>query len=173
MAVDLTLSIRALIAESSALDNGTAVMTHLLEFPGTLGSGNYLTGTTDNKQNRVWTDTRTLVATSETLDLYGSLPEAIGGAVINFVEVRGILIKNRATNPGFLLTVGNGAAAAYQGLFNGAAERIKVPASGCFLWFAPLDGGGLVVTNTTAQDFKLDSGAATITYDIAIWGVDS
>lgn len=172
MAVDLTLSFKAVLAESSALDLGTAVATHLLEFPGALGSGNYVTGTTDNKQNRVFSDTRTLAATSETLDLYGGIND-IFGVAINFVEVRGIYIKNRATAAASVLTVGNGTNPAYVGLFNAAPDRLKVPASSPFIWMAPLDGGGLVVTNTTAQDFKIDSGAATITYDICIWGVDA
>jgi hypothetical protein len=173
MAVDLTIGLKILIAESTVLDLATGVVTHIAEFPGSLNpTGNYTTGTADNKQNRVFSDTRTLTATSETLDLYGGLTDALG-VVINFVEIRGFYIRNRATAVASVLIVGNGAAPALAGLFNAAADRIKVGASGCLLWFAPLDGGGLTVTNTTAQDFKIDSGAATITYDLVVWGVDA
>ena len=172
MAVDLTISVRALLADSLAQDLGSNVATYLMEYPGTLGTGNYTTGTANNMQNKCWTDTRTLVATAETLDLYGGLTDAHGTS-INFIEVRGIYVKNRATAGASVLIVGNGTNPSYGGLFFSAADRIKVAASGIFLWTAPLDSGGLVVTNTTAQDFKIDSGAATITYDIAIWGVDA
>lgn len=172
MAANLSLLVRLHITESNPLDLATVVANHLLEFPGSLQSGDYLTGTTDNKQNRVFTDTRSLVATTETLDLYGGLTDAFGVA-INFVEVRGIYIRNRSTVAASVLTVGNATAPAFAGLFQAATQRAVVPASGVFLWTAPLDGGGLVVTNTTADGLKLDSGAATISFDIAIWGVDA
>ena len=172
MAVDLTLKILATISESASLDLAAGAIVHMLEFPGTLGTGNYTTGTTDNKQNRVFSDSRSLASTSETLDLYGGLTDAFGVA-INFVEVRGIYIKNKSTTAANELRIGNGAAPAYDGLFTASTHIALVPASGVFFWFAPLDGGGLVVTNTTAQDLKIDSPAATVTYDIIIWGVDA
>jgi len=172
MAVDLTLSVRALLAESTALDLGTAVMTHLFEFPGALGTGNYTTGTTDNKQDRVWSDSRSLVATSEQLDLRGVLQSALGGN-LDFIEVRGILIKNKATAAASVLLVGGGANPAFAGLFAATGDIIKVPASGCLLWFAPLDGGGLATTGGTADMLTIDSGAATIAYDIVVWGVSA
>lgn len=172
MAVNLSLGVRLLLSESSALDFGTGVIPHLLEFPGTLRTGDYLTGTGSNTQNRVFADQRTLTATSETLDLYGGLTDAFG-VVINFVEVRGIYIKNTATAAASVLIVGNGAAPAFAGLVGAAAHTIKVGPSGLFLWVSPLDTAGLTVTNTTAQDLKIDAGAATITYDLAIWGVDA
>lgn len=174
MAVDLTLAMKILLGETpaTALDLASGGLTHILEFPGTLGTGNYLTGTTDNKQNRCYTDSGSLASTSVTLDLYGGLTDGFGVA-INFVEVRGFVIKNKATAAASVLLVGAGSNPAFAGLFGATGDIIKVPASGCLVWFAPLDTGGLTVTNTTADGFKIDSPSATVTYDIAIWGVDA
>ena len=130
MSVNRRTFLRLLLAESAVEDMGSAVKTHTIEYPGDLHTGSYLTGTGDNQQDLVWTDRRTLTATSETLDLYA-------------------------------------------GLFGGAAHTLKVSGGGIFHWEAPLDGGGLTVTNTTAQDLKIDAGAATITYDILVWGVSA
>ena len=171
--VNADIAVRIALSETAALDQGTRQMLHELLWPGTLHNGSYLTGTTDEKQNLCWSDSRSLAATSETLDLYGGLSTDISGTTINFVEVRGICIINTATVAGSILTVGNGTNPAFAGLFQAATQRIIVPAGGIFLWTAPYDAGGLTVTNTTAQDFKIDSGAATITYKIAVWGVDA
>ena len=170
MAVDTTISFRAVIAESGSGGLGTGVNTIVLDFPGTLGSGNYTTGTTSNKFDRVWSGKdRTLTATSESLDLAGSgLTAVIGGATITYVEVCGVWIRNQSLTDE--LIIGNGTAGAFTGMFGALAHTITVPASGMFFWFAPIDGNGLIPTATTADILKVDAGAATITYDICILG---
>lgn len=172
MAVNLDIAVRIAATEASVLDHGTGVIVHELLFPGTLRSGSYGTGTVDNSQNRVFSDTRSLSSTSETLDLYGGLTDAFG-VVINFVEVRGIYIKNTSTVAAATLLVGAGSNPSFAGLFGATGDIIKVPASGVFLWMAPLDGGGLTVTNTTADGLKIDSPSATVTYHLLIWGADA
>jgi hypothetical protein len=173
LAVSTKVQLTIFALESLAADLGTATMPHRIEFPLPAfngGSNEYESGTTDNKFDLVWSDKRTLVATSEDLDLRGVLTSELRGAVQNFVEVCGIFIINEATAPASVLIVGNGTNAAFAGLFNAAADRIKVPASGMFVWFAPLDGGGLSTTATTADILKIDAGAATIAYRVGIIG---
>lgn len=150
--------------ESTTLDLGTAkfLLPVLREF-------DLASGTGDNTFDMLWSDTRTLTATSETLDLSGSLTSALGVS-ITFVEVGFIYIYNKATAAASVLLVGNGAAPAYAGFLSGGTVKLTVGASGFQMWYAPLDGGGLTVTNTTAQDLKIDAGAATITYDIILVG---
>lgn len=126
-------------------------------------------GTGDNTFDMVWTDTRTLTATSETLDLSGSLTSAVGVS-ITFVEIGLIYIYNKATAAASVLIVGNGAAPAFAGFLGGATQTMKVGPSGWVCWYSPLDSAGLTVANTTAQDLKIDSGAATITYNIVLVG---
>jgi len=173
VAVTANIDIVLRLLELTSNDLGTASQPHYLAYPGTLRSGEYATGTGDNQQDLAWSDRRTLTATSEQLDLRGVLTAAIGGAALAFVEVRGIMIVNRSTAAGSLLSVGGGANPAFGGLFGATGDIIKVPAGGCFFWHAPLDGGGLVTTAGTADMLTMDSGAATITYDVVIWGVSA
>lgn len=150
--------------ESTTLDLGTAtfLLSVLREF-------DLASGTGDSAFDMVWSDTRTLVATSETLDLSGSLTSALGVS-ITFVEIGFIYIYNKATAAASVLLVGNGAAPAFAGFLSGATVKLTVGPSGWNAWYSPLDSAGLTVTNTTAQDLKIDAGAATITYDIVLVG---
>ncbi|MDP3768845.1 MAG: hypothetical protein Q8S13_12585, partial [Dehalococcoidia bacterium] len=69
-----SLSFVATFLESSAEDLGTAVKPHTFRFPGSLNpSGDYDTGTTDNKFDIIWSDSRALAATTEDLDVRGVL----------------------------------------------------------------------------------------------------
>ena len=169
------LNLRALaeIREFTDNDLGSASQVHRIEYPGSLRSGEYGTGTGDNQQDLVWSDRRTLTATAEQLDLRGVLTAAIGGAALGVVEARGIFIINRATAAASVLLIGGGANPAFAGLFGATGDIVKVPAGGCFLWHAPLDGGGLATTAGTADMLTIDASASTITYDIVIWGVSA
>lgn len=174
MSVEATFSFRASFEEQTSNDLGTAQQRHLFEFPGSLNPGGvYLTGTTDNKADQVWSDTRTLAAAADSLDLRGGLTAAIGGAALAFIEVRGIFIRNKATAAANILLVGAGSNPAFAGLFGATGDILKVPASGCFLWIAPLDTGGLTTTAGTADILYIDAGANTVSYDIVIWGVSA
>jgi hypothetical protein len=173
MAVTGNIDLVLRFLESTSNDLGVASQAHTLTYPGSIRSGDYTSGTADNQQDLVWSDRRSLAATSEQLDLRGVLTAAIGGAAMSFVEVRGIAIVNRATAAASVLLVGGGANPAFSGLFGATGDIIKVPASGCLVWFAPLDGGGLATTAGTADMLTVDSGAATISYDIMVWGVSA
>lgn len=174
MAVASRISIMVRALESQQRDLGLSSLPHLLEYPTAAvnsGSPEFATGTGDYQFDRVWSDERTLVATSEDLDLAGVLTSQLDGSTVTFVEIGGIYIYNASTTAGPALTVGGAAAnQAYVGLFGAATERIKVGALGEFAWVAPLDGGGLTVTAGTGDQLKIDSGAATITYRIVLLG---
>lgn len=172
MTVNLDLDVVLKAVQASALDHGLANIAHSLRFPGDLRADDYSTGTTDNKQDLIWSDRRTVTAAPDSLDVRGGLPDALGGTLA-FVEIRGILIINRATAAASVLSVGGGSNPAFAGLFGATGDIVKVPASGCLLWTAPLDGGGLATTAGTADILTVDPGAATITYDICIWGVSA
>lgn len=170
MAVNTDLYLRLLAMESQANDLGTATQPHLLEFPGALRGRSYVSGTTDNAFDLVWSDSRSAAAAADTLDLRGVLAAALGGSLLNLLEVCAIVIKNKATTAAHVLSVGAGSNPAFAGLFGATGDVIKVPASGLFVWFAPLDGGGLATTAGTADILTIDPGANTISYDIVILG---
>ena len=169
MAVNVNFSIRLMASETAAEDLGTAQKSHLWEYPGTLSTGNYLTGTSDNKFDLVWSDTRTVTAAADSLDLYGVLTTKVTGT-ISMVELCGIFIRNESTTATSRLSVGAGANPAFTGLFGATGDIVICPASGPFVFFAPLDGGGITITDTTADILYIDSGAATITYSILLLG---
>jgi len=160
--------------ELQARDLGNAQMAHRAEYPtSAVNSGliEFGSGTGDNQFDRIWTDERTLSATSESLDLAGSLTSQLDGTTVTFVEVGGIWLYNTATSAASVLIAGGAASnQAYVGLFGAAADKIKIGALGQLFWFAPLDGGGLTVTAGTGDLLKIDAGAATITYRIALLG---
>lgn len=175
MANTATLNINASvrILEAAANDLGRASMLHELVYPGTLRSEEHANGTGDYQQDLVWSDTRTLVATTEQLDCRGVLVGGLPASPMNLIEVRGIFIRNRNTTAAHVLKLGAGANPV-TGLFGDAAsDKINIGAGGCFLWHAPLDGGGIATTAGTADMLTLDSGANTVTYDIIIWGVSA
>lgn len=169
--VDTQLYLRLACQEQAVNDLGVAQQPHLFEFPGTLNpGGNYGTGTTDNKMDVIWSDQRTLVATSEQLDVRGVLTSAINNTALAFIEVRGIFIKNHSATA---LLVGGGANPAFAGLFGATGDIIKVPPQGLFAWFAPMDGLGLSTTAATADMLTMDSVASTVIYTIVLLGVSA
>jgi hypothetical protein len=172
MAVASRISIMVRALESQSRDLGLATMPHLVEYPTPAvnsGSPEFATGTASYQFDRVWSDQRTLTATSEDLDLAGVLTSQLDGSTITFVEIGGILIYNTSTTAA--LTVGGAAAnQAFTGLFAAATERLKVGPLGQVAWVSPIDGGGLTVVAGTADQLKIDAGAATITYQIVLLG---
>ena len=122
-------------------------------------------GTADNQANEFWSDQRTLAATSENHDLYGSLTNALGDT-IQFIKVRALMVFNRSTTSGENLTLSGSFLELTP--FGGTSPTIDVQPSGVFLLTAPVDG--MTVTDSSADTLTINSGAATIVHDIVIVG---
>jgi len=121
-------------------------------------------GTAANQGNEVWIDQRTLAATSESLDLVdGTLSNAFGDG-ITLATLKKIWIRNRSTTTGEDLTISGDATP-----LAGTSPTITVEPGGDFLWSSPIDGKALAAN--TADTLTIDSGAATIIYDILVAGV--
>lgn len=132
-------------------------------------------GTGNNQINQVWTDIRTVGASSsESLDLYGSLVNALN-TTLNFTKVKMIEIKAAATNTNNVLVGGSTAGIAGLLVLTGAAAiedvQIVIPPGGIFVISAPL--AGYTITNTTGDILKIsNSGSGTgVDYTIKIYGV--
>lgn len=121
-------------------------------------------GTAANQGNEVWIDQRTLAGTSESVDLVdGTLFNAFGdGITLSAMKI--LWIRNRGTTSGEDLTISGDAMP-----LTGTTPKITVEPGGQLFWHSPVDGKALA-TNT-ADTLTIDSGAATITYDILIAGV--
>ncbi len=174
MAVSARPSLDLLVTESRTMSlGGTSVAPHRMTYPHALVNGglaDFASGTANYQQDLTYEFGETLAATTRTFDLYGVLTMELAAAAFSPIEVTGIWIFNDALVAASVLTVGNGAAPAFAGLFGAAAHTIKVAPLGCWVWESPLRGAGLVVTNTTAQDFKFDSGAASVPYRLILRG---
>lgn len=158
--IDFALSFKA--DEQGAGDLGVPRKPHILEFLKAYASG---TGT--NQFDLIWSDERTLVATTDSLDVVGGITDAFGVA-ISMAKLTGFLIWNKSTTTGYDLIVGNGTNPIVTGLFNAAADRIKVKPGGLLLWLSPVDG--VAVAAGASDVLKIDSGSNTITYQVILLG---
>jgi len=113
---------------------------------------------------------RSLAATTEELDLAGSLSDAYGSTV-TAAKVKGLFIKNNSTTAGETLKIGGAAANAFL-LFDNATDIYELGPNGIFFVWEP-SLAGLPVTASTGDLLKMDSGASTLTYDIAVWGTSA
>jgi hypothetical protein len=174
MAVNTRVRLELEATESrTTLLGGSSIAQHRLAYPHPLVNGGlseFASGTANYQGDLVYEFGETLAATTRTFDLHTSLSQELAAAAFSPIEITGIWIFNDALVAASILILGNGAAPAYVNLFGAAAHTIRIPPLGCFVWESPLRGAGLVVTNTTAQDFKLDAGIASIPYRMILRG---
>lgn len=167
MSVNGTIAARIAMTLSSALDLGTAAAKQTIDFAADIASG-----TGDSQADKLFSDSRTLAASaSENLDLSGGLTDALG-ASISMVELLAIIVVADAGNTNNVV-IGNGTNPVIGGPFGAAgANAIAVPPGGLFAWFAPNDGEGAPVTNSTADILKVanSGGSTSVTYKVILVG---
>lgn len=126
-------------------------------------------GTSADQANMMWSDQRTLTASStENIDLAGSLTNAFGDA-ITFTKLRGIIIYAASGNTNNVLLGGD--AASISTLVGNINDIIVIRPGGMFAAIAP-DATGYAVTATTADIIKIanSAGSTSVTYDIVLIG---
>lgn len=129
-------------------------------------------GTTVDKADLVWSDTRTINASSnEDLDLAGSL-SSIYGATLTFVELKGIIVAASAANTNnvrLIRPASNGVP-----LFLAASDGIDIPPGGFFAWFCPADGKVTVTAGTgDLLNVANSSSGTSVTYDVILIGASA
>lgn len=128
-------------------------------------------GTAIDQADMAWWDTdRNLNATTENIDLAGSLTDAFG-ATATFVKVKGILVHNKNTTAGETLKIGGAASNAFL-LFDNATDIYELGPDGVFVVWEP-SAAALPVTASTGDILKMDAGSANITYDIVVVGTSA
>lgn len=119
--------------------------------------------------SKIFTDTRTVTAsTTDSLDLAGSLVDAFG-ATITFTKIKAIYVHadaNNNNNVNVTRPAANGVP-----LFLAASDGIPVKPGGLLAWVAP-DSAGIAVTAGTGDllDLVNSAGGSSVTYDIVIIG---
>ena len=153
---------------STVLDLGTAV------FGSNITRGqSFDPGTGAGQVDKIWTDTRTLTASSsEDLDLIGAgLIDAFGVAAV-FTRVKGLLISAAPGNTNNVIVGGVASGQATIILPAATGQVVVRPGGGVMFWCGGADATGYLMTATTADLLHIaNSGAGTsVTYDIAILG---
>jgi len=123
------------------------------------------TGTAASQARYQWYDTRTLAATAEELDLAGGVTDAFGDA-LTFTKVRHLMIHNRNTTAGHILTVGPGTTNGVTTIWAGTSPTEICGADGYLIKDSPTDG--YVITGGSADTIKINAGTNTVSYDIIV-----
>ena len=161
LATTLTLRLEGTYVNALDLSNVTDALS--LNYSDTTADGTGL-----DQADIMWHDSRTLAATSEDLDLAGTLTGSFG-TTVTFAKVKGILIKNTSTTATEILSVGGAAGNQFVNWVSATNDEINIGPNGVFLLFNP-SAAGYAVTAGTGDLLKIDAGADTITYEITVWG---
>lgn len=167
MTLNATVTAQIVADLTSALDLVTASAPLSYRHRTTLTSGTGL-GAAD----MVWSDTRTINASSnEDLDLAGSLTGPLG-TTLTFARIKGLLVaaaSGNTNNVRVTRPASNGVP-----LFLAASDGIDVKPGGCLLWFAP-DATGVAVTAGTGDLINIanSSSGTSVTYDVVIIGASA
>ena len=160
MASDLkvTTSVSILGRKKDSADLTTPVQPVRINRPFALTNG-----TGDDQANEIFADTRTLAAASETLDLTSTLANFAGTTIV-YTALKGVWIFNRSTTASEDLVISGN----FGGVLGGTTPTITLKPGFGILLIGTLTG--YTVTNTSADQLKIDAGAATFAYDIVLIG---
>jgi len=161
----VSANIRAVLTSALDLSSGTSEISDTNTFSFTNGTG-------ANQANQVFSDQRTISASSsEELDLAGSLSDAFGNT-ITFSIVKAILVVASSDNTNDVL-VGGSASNGFDTWVGATGDIVAVKPGGCMLVVAP-DATGYAVTASTGDLLKVanSAGSSSVTYDIIIIGVE-
>ena len=166
--MSVTASVNATIKASKTLakDLGSASFDPLKSLAYSFANGNLA-----NEVNQVFTDKRTLAATtSEELDLSGGLTDVYGNSIA-FTKIKALLVVADSTNGGNI-EVGGAAANGFNDWVGAVGDYVSVPPGGTMLIVAP-DLAGYAVTASTADLLKVNNtDASSGDYEIFVLGVE-
>lgn len=172
MADTLSFDVRAKVAWvfKEALDLANVIDSGEKEY-----KYSFADGTGSSQADKVWADQRTVTAAAnDDLDLT-ALTDSIFGSTrtISFAKIRGIYIQNTSTTAGEELQLDSSVAASIVAPFAASTtSKLQIPEDSCILLVNKITGW--TVTNTTADVLRITStGAASIVYNIAIWGTSA
>lgn len=130
----------------------------------------FTNGTSANQANMMFTDTRTITASStENLDLAGGLTDPFGTSIV-FTRVKGIIICAASGNTNNVI-VGGDATSTFLTWVGAESDSVIVRPGGMICLVAP-DATSYAVTATTGDLLMIsNSGGSTgVTYDIVLFG---
>lgn len=145
----------------------------LLSLPTALANTFATSGTGANKVNQLWFSTRTLASSAtEDINVYTpSANDALGNAM-TIATVKVLYIQNTsATETDYLSVGGKGTTAGWTSFLADNTDIIKILGGATVCAIAPGSTGWVVGASTTNHLLTVtNSGAASVTYNIAIIG---
>lgn len=159
---NLKLALAGTLVNDSDLSTDTSAVNYTKSY-------NIATGTSADQANNIFTDTRTLTASStEDLDLAGVLTNAFG-ATLTFTKIKGIIIEASSANTNNVLVGGD--ANGLAGWVGNVNDLIVVRPGGIFAIYAP-DSTGYAVTASTGDILQIanSSSGTSVTYNIIVIG---
>lgn len=133
----------------------------------------WASGTGADQADQLWSDQRTINASSsENLDLAGSLTDAFG-ATITFARIKLILVIAADANTNDV-AVGGAASNQFINWVANSSDIVNVKAGGVLLLYAP-GATGYAVTSGTGDQLKIANGGAgtSVTYQIVLIGASA
>lgn len=133
-------------------------------------STTFANGTAANQANQMWTDTRTISASSDDdLDLAGVLTNAFG-TTLTFTSIKAIVVKASSANTNDLI-IGGSATNPFETFLGGTNPSVLVVPGGSFAIVNP-EATGYAVTAGTGDILRFTNaaGGTTVEYDVIIVG---
>ncbi|MCO1575026.1 hypothetical protein M8C13_04535 [Crossiella sp. SN42] len=167
MALDsrISLAVAANLTGTGDLATPAAPLSYRKDIP-------LLNGTGLGQANRVFSDTRTVVASgTDSLDLAGPLTDAFGAA-LTFAKIKAVVVVAAGGNTNNVVVTRP--AANGLPLFAAAGDAIAVRPGGMFVWVAP-DATAVAVTADTGDllDVVNSAGGSSVTYDVVLIGTSA
>lgn len=128
------------------------------------------TGTGAGQADKIFADTRTILASAnDDLDLAGVLVDALG-AVITFARVKALIVRASAANTNTLV-MGGGASNPVTTILGGTTPTLTIRPGG-LLALVATEATAYAVTAATADILRFTNGGAgtSVTYDVVIIG---
>lgn len=130
----------------------------------------FTSGTGVNQVDICFDDTRSVANGSpDDLDLAGGLVD-IYGNTLTFAKIKAILIVNKSTTVGEILSVGGNASNQFINWVGDASDIIKIGPGGFFGLCNP-SAAGYAVTASSGDILQIASDSGTISYRIQLWGI--
>jgi hypothetical protein len=163
------LSVSYTGTENNSLDLQSASST--LTYAKSFG---FSSGTGAGQADRIFSDTRTINASSnDDLDLAGVLVDPLGNT-LTFVKIKGLIVAASAGNTNTLI-MGGGASNPVTTILGGTTPTLTIRPGGLLALTVGADSTGYAVTAATADILRFTNGGAgtSVTYDVVIWGTSA
>jgi hypothetical protein len=163
------VSLNVQATQDSTLDLGKAAFNASKTY-----SVSYQNGTAAGQANKLFTDTRTIAASSnDDLDLNGVLTDAFGGSLA-LLRVKGLIVAAAAGNTNDVVV--GAASNPWLAPFGAGTHTLKVKPGAVLALFAGLtDATAWPVIAATGDVLRIANGGAgtPVTYDVVIIGADA